>query len=136
MSEKTGVLTGGKEHILFVDDDKPLVDMNTLLLKRLGYQVTAFSSSAAAIDEFVRNPDAFDLVITDQVMPDFRGTDLAKKIRSVRKDLPIILITGFSEAVDAERCKKMGINHLLMKPIVRHELATVIRLLLDKQGKG
>ena len=136
VSKKTGALTGGKEHILFVDDDKPLVDMNTLLLKRLGYRVTAFSSSAAAIDEFVRNPDAFDLVITDQVMPDFRGTDLAKKIRSVRKDVPIILITGFSEAVDAERCKKMGINHLLMKPIVRHELATVIRLLLDKQGKG
>ena len=68
-------------------------------------------------------------------MPDFRGTDLAKKIRSVRKDVPIILITGFSEAVDAERCKKMGINHLLMKPIVRHA-GTVIRLLLDKQGKG
>ncbi len=136
VSEEKGALTGGKEHILFVDDDKPLVDMNTLLLKRLGYQVTAFSSSPAAIDEFVRNPDAFDLVITDQVMPDFRGTDLAKKIRSVRKDIPIILITGFSEAVDADRCKKMGINHLLMKPIVRHELASVIRLLLDKQGKG
>jgi PAS domain S-box-containing protein len=137
VSEKSGSISGGKEHILFVDDDKSLVDMNTLLLKRLGYQVTAFSSSAAAMDEFMRTPDAFDLVITDQVMPELRGTDLAKKIRSIRADIPVVLITGFSEAVDAERVKKMGISHVLMKPIVRQELATVIRGLLDsKQDKG
>ncbi|MGA3174068.1 MAG: PAS domain S-box protein [Syntrophorhabdales bacterium] len=130
--EENRPLLGGKERILFVDDEKPIVEMNTMLLERLGYRVTALSSSAAALDLFMRSPDAFDLVITDQIMPDFTGTDLTKKIRSIRKDIPIILITGFSEVIDWERAKKLGINHILMKPIVRRELADAIRNLLDK----
>ena len=99
---------GGREHILFVDDEAPIVEMNGMLLKRLGYKITAVTSSVEALALFSRTPRAFDLVITDVTMPELTGTELSKKLRSIRSDIPIILVTGFSETVNAERRTKDG----------------------------
>ena len=131
VKEESRPLPRGEERILFVDDEKPIIEMNSALLERLGYHVNAVGNSAEALDLFTAAPDAFDLVITDQSMPDLTGIELAERIRSVRKHIPIIMITGFSETIDAERAKKMGIQQFLMKPVIRRELAEVIRNVLD-----
>ena len=131
VKEESRPLPRGEERILFVDDEKPIIEMNSALLERLGYHVNAVGNSAEALDLFTAAPDAFDLVITDQSMPDLTGIELVERIRSVRKHIPIIMITGFSETIDAERAKKMGIQQFLMKPVIRRELAEVIRNVLD-----
>ena len=115
-----------------MDDELPIVEMNSTMLRRLGYRVTACSNSREALDLFASDPGDFDLVITDQTMPDLTGAELAKRIRGMRKELPIILITGFSEIMDADRARRMGIQRLLMKPVIKHDLAEAIREVMKK----
>jgi len=136
VQEATLPLPGGRERILFVDDETPIAEMNCTILQRLGYEVTALSSSTEAFEVFASHPEAFDLVITDQTMPDLTGAELAKRIRSIRKETPVILVTGFSETMDAERARKIGINQLLMKPIIKQELAEAIRTAMESRGKA
>jgi nitrogen-specific signal transduction histidine kinase len=133
VKEESRPLPRGSERILFVDDEKPIIEMNSALLERLGYHVTAVGNSAKALELFTAAPDAFDLVITDQAMPDLTGIELVERMRSVRKNIPTIMVTGFSETIDSERAKKMGIQQFLMKPLVRRELAEVIRNVLDQR---
>ena len=99
---------GGKEHILFVDDEPAIVEMNSMILKRLGYKVTAATSSVEALALFTHTPQVFDLVITDVTMPELTGAELAKRLRAIRSDIPIILVTGFSETVNAENARRDG----------------------------
>jgi CheY-like chemotaxis protein len=132
VKEESRPLPSGEERILFVDDEKPIIEMNIALLERLGYHVVAEGSSVKAFELFTSAPDAFDLVITDQAMPELTGIELAEKIKSVRSSIPIILITGFSETIDGEHAKKIGIRRFLMKPLIRRELAEVIRNVLDE----
>ncbi len=114
-----------------MDDEKPIIELNSALLKRMGYDVTATASSTEALALCSRAPGDFDIVITDQAMPEMTGIDRGKRIRALRKDIPIILVTGFSETIDAERARKLGVQRLLMKPTLRRELARTIRDVLD-----
>jgi signal transduction histidine kinase/CheY-like chemotaxis protein len=109
-------LRGGTERILFVDDEELQVDFWTRALGRLGYDVVAMPSSADALEAFEADPDAFDLVITDQTMPHLTGESLARRFLELRPALPIILCTGFSKSVTPENVAAMGIRALLMKP--------------------
>ncbi len=126
-------LPTGKERILVVDDEKGAVDAIQLMLERLGYKVTARTSSIEALEAFRNRPDGFDLVITDQTMPNMTGKELAKELMSLRPDIPIILCTGFSEQIDERRAKEMGISAFVMKPIVMRQIAQTIREVLDKK---
>lgn len=123
----SNVSSVGAEHILYIDDEKPITEMGEQMLKRLGYSVTVENSSIEALELFKSNPNHFDLVLTDNIMPDLSGTKLARKLLDIRKDLPIILITGFSENLDAEKIEKIGIRNYIAKPIVTAELANAIR---------
>ncbi len=84
-------------------------------------------------EAFRSNPNAFDLVITDMTMPNMMGKDLAKKLMSIRPDIPIILCTGFSEQIDENKAKEMGISAYVMKPIVMSEIANTILQVLDQR---
>lgn len=126
-------LGGGTEHILLVDDEKMLVDMYEMQLAEAGYRVTAVSDSRAALAVFRSNAAGFDLVITDQTMPDLSGLDLVKEMLSIRPDLPTILFTGFSSKLDSELIKDLGIRALLMKPVDGPTLLNVIRQVLDDE---
>ena len=121
----------GSEKILFVDDEKDAVDAIEPMLQNLGYTVSSRTSSIEALEAFRNNPDAFDLVITDQTMPNMTGKDLAKELMVIRPDIPIILCTGFSEKIDERRAKEMGIRAFVMKPIVMRQIAQTIREVLD-----
>ena len=122
----------GSENILLVDDDATIADMLKSILDKLGYQVMSHSSSLEALASFRREPDRFDLIITDMTMPVMNGVQLAGEIRRVRPKLPVILCTGFSEQIDADKARALGINAFLMKPVIRDQLAATVRRVLDE----
>ena len=122
----------GNERVLLVDDEEDLVDTVREILKRLGYQVTAETSSIEALKRFRNQPDEFDLVITDQTMPKMTGADLAEKLIRIRPDIPIILCTGFSELISKEKAERMGVRGFVMKPVVTKEMAGTVRKVLDR----
>jgi len=121
----------GNERILFVDDEKDLVDMMLEMLERLGYRVVGRTSGIDALEVFRSQSDEFDLVITDQTMPHMTGADLAKELMCIRPDIPIILCTGFSEVITPEDVKALGIREFLMKPITTREIAQAVRRVLN-----
>jgi len=121
---------GQGERILFVDDEEALAEMGRQMLERLGYQVTASASSLEALEIFKARPEEFDLVITDQTMPKLTGTRLAQEAVRIRPGIPIILCTGFSEQVSAEKAQTMGIRRFIMKPLEVREVAEAIRVAL------
>ncbi len=121
----------GKERILFIDDEELLLDMGKNLLKSLGYRVTVRKSSLEALTTFQNSPESFDIVITDQTMPGMTGSDLARRMLQIRPDIPIILCTGFSNIIDEQSAKKMGIREFVLKPIDFASIAKLIQKVLD-----
>jgi len=128
---ETGNKTNGNEHILLIDDEEQIIDIERRILERLGYTVTPITDSEAALEEFKARPDAFDLVITDMTMPKITGDRLAQRLMDINPQIPVILCTGFNEAITEEKALSMGIDKFVMKPIVKDELAHTIRTVLD-----
>jgi CheY-like chemotaxis protein len=122
----------GSERILLVDDEDQIIRMEKQMLKRLGYHVTTRTSSLDALEAFRAVPDNFDLIITDMTMPNMTGVKLSQKLLAIRPDMPIIICSGFSEQIDDERAKAIGIRGFIMKPVVKSELAKKIREVLDE----
>jgi signal transduction histidine kinase/ActR/RegA family two-component response regulator len=124
---ETDAPPAGTERILFVDDEKGITRMADHMLASLGYNATVLTDSLQALEVFSRSPEQFDLVISDQVMPDLTGSDMIARMRAIRPDLPAIICSGFSESLSADDAKAMGIGQFLMKPISRRDLARAIR---------
>ena len=132
-------LPRGTERILFVDDEEPLVDIGRQMLEHLGYRVSTRTSSPEALELFMARPDRFDLVITDQTMPNMTGIQLSEEMTRIRPGLPVLLCTGFSLQLSEEKMKAAGIWRLLMKPLSIGQVAGVIREILDgpaEPGRG
>lgn len=123
-------LQTGTGSILFVDDEEQITELGQTFLNMLGYQVTPCNDPTEALSIFSNDPSRFDLVITDMTMPKMTGTVLTRELLKVREDLPIIMCTGFSEAVDEEAAKQFGIRAFLMKPVSSHEMAQTVRTVL------
>ncbi len=121
----------GPERILFVDDEKELVLIGKEMLEYLGYQVVTKNSSIDALKEFREKPDYFDLVVTDMTMPEMTGDKLAGELLSIRSDIPIILCTGFSEQINDQKARDIGIKAFVMKPFTLSRFAETVRALLD-----
>ena len=102
------------------------------MLETQGYQVTATQTSSDALSLFQQNPHQFDLILTDLTMPKLTGDRLAMEMLKIRADIPIILCTGFSATVDEERAKAIGIRAFVHKPILRHQICTTVRQVLDQ----
>lgn len=127
-----GPIPVGKETILFVDDEETIVHLGKELLTQLGYTVEIYTSSVEALRAFRQDPSRFNLVMTDQTMPGLTGEALSRELLRIRPDLPIILCTGFSHVMSAEKAKGLGIQAYLMKPLAIRDLAPIIRHVLDK----
>jgi PAS domain S-box-containing protein len=123
----------GHGQILLVDDEKMLVEMNKRLLVGLGYVVTPVTSSLEALEIFRAQPGTFDLVLTDQTMPQMDGLKLSREVRHLRPDIPIIICTGFSDRVSKEIVEAAGIDGLLMKPIDLRKLGETVQKVLNKE---
>ena len=125
-------IQGGTEHILLVDDEEDIIEMEKEMLELMGYQVTSRSSSVEALEAFHRNPDNFDIIITDMAMPNMSGDVLAAELIKIRPDIPILLCSGFSEIMSEEKAVSLGIKGFLVKPIVMKDLSQKIREVLKR----
>jgi two-component system, cell cycle sensor histidine kinase and response regulator CckA len=131
-STKADESPGGSERVLFLDDEELLAEWGHAALTRLGYKVISMTDSIGALKTFSADPSQFDLVLTDQTMPDLTGIQLARAILAIRQDIPIIIFTGHSDTITAEEAQAAGIREFLMKPFGKQELAGAIRRVLDK----
>ncbi len=129
---KPSVLKTGTERILLVDDEVAIANLLQQMLERLGYTAFKRTSSEDALEAFKATPNAYDLVVTDMAMPNMTGDQLAVKLKAVRPDIPIVICTGFSERIDENKAKTLGIKGFLMKPILMSELSETVRKALDK----
>jgi len=127
------VPAGHGERILLVDDESTLVMIGTKILQHLGYKVTGFTSAKEALATFVRQPDAFDLVITDLTMPGMTGIDLADALLEVRRDIPILLATGYLEDSIRQQASLLGFRDILVKPLSTQVLAEAVQRILAKK---
>ncbi|HBT86926.1 MAG TPA: hybrid sensor histidine kinase/response regulator [Desulfobacter sp.] len=123
----------GLEHILLVDDEKPVAQIEKQMLNRLGYKVTMHTNSQEALECFRANPEAFDLLLTDVTMPGITGDRLAQEVLTIRPDIPVLLCTGFSENIDKRKAEQIGIKGFLMKPVGKSDMARTVRQILDNR---
>jgi len=129
--EQQQQLCTGKEHIMLIDDEEILLKVTKIGLERLGYKITPFLSSKEALNNFVANSNNYDMVITDQMMPELTGIELAKCILKIKPKMKIVLYSGYSEGVGKTIIKK--ISAFVKKPIKLQKLAQIIRNTFDKK---
>jgi PAS domain S-box-containing protein len=120
-------LTGGTEHILFVDDEEEITLMVKQMLETLGYRITIRNSSVDALKLFSASPREFDMVICDQTMPYLAGNELASELLAIRPDIPVLMMTGYSESFSPDDARRLGIRQYLTKPIAASDLNAAIR---------
>ncbi len=116
----------GRGRVLLVDDEAALAEIGRELLESLGYEAQAETDPRRALSRFQDDPDAFDLIITDQNMAGVTGAELARAVLDIRPDLPVLMLTGFSETLSPEGVRAMGIRELLLKPVLRRDLAAAL----------
>ena len=128
-------LPKGTERILFLDDEDMLAQLGSTILSKQGYQVTTETSSIKALKTFKENSEQFDLVITDQTMPDLCGKDLIKELLTIKPDLPTILCTGYSSKINKAEAKQLGIKAFCLKPLDLSQLVQTARRVLDERQR-
>ncbi|HEC44619.1 MAG TPA: response regulator [Bacteroides sp.] len=127
--------TKGNERILFVDDEKEITYMGKRMLESLGYSVEIRSDADAALRELKNDPMKYDLLVTDQAMPQMLGTDLVEAARKIRPDLKVIIITGYEDSIPANTDSELGVSEIILKPLILSDFSKLIREVLDKKEK-
>ncbi len=125
---------GQGQHILFVDDETPIIEVAKVMLPRLGYRVTACNTPRAALDLLRENPADFDLLMTDYSMPDMNGIDLIRAAGQFRADLPAVLLTGYGRPLDSTAAVGLNIREVINKPFTMEILASAIHGALTPKG--
>ena len=136
-SAKLNITTpmGSNQKILVIDDEPFFLEVVRELLTGLEYAVTAEQSSQSALQRIHQDPTAFDLIITDQTMPEMTGVQLVSEIRHLNQQVPIILCTGFSEDINERTAQHYGISKFLQKPITRQQLAEAVHSIISPNIK-
>ncbi|MGH8729721.1 MAG: ATP-binding protein [Burkholderiales bacterium] len=133
-SAQAEVAPGRGETVMLVDDEQALVALGEEMLAELGYEPVGFQDSVAALAAFQTNPQRFDAVLTDETMPGMTGTELAREIRKLRPDIPVLLMSGYRGRALAARAATSGINDLLKKPLQSHDIAASLARALQSSG--
>ncbi len=121
---------GEGQRVLVVDDEEAITQMIEISLRHLGYEVDAYNSSVRALEAFENAPDLYDCMVSDQTMPTLTGAALAERLLAIRPDLPILLCSGFSETITAEKARDLGIREYIMKPMTSRVLAEAVHRIL------
>jgi PAS domain S-box-containing protein len=126
-------LPRGRERILVVDDEPELAKALKSMLEHLGYRVASRTNGIEALEAFRHQSgeERFDLVVTDLTMPHLTGMELAREVLELQPTLPVLLCTGFSEGMDSEKARNLGIRGYFLKPFILKELAGIVRAALD-----
>jgi CheY-like chemotaxis protein len=117
---------GQGELVLYIDDDEALVLLVVRMLRNLGYEVTGYTDSARALEEFRSHPEDFDAVVTDLAMPRMSGFELTREVLAIRPDVPVIMTTGYLRAEDQEAARQLGVRELILKPDTVEELGRAL----------
>ncbi len=126
----TGGSVDGNERIMVVDDETSIRELVSQVLSNAGYEVSVFENGHEALAEFERGPKRYDLVITDMTMPKMTGDRLARAVKEINPEIPVLLCTGFSETMSEEKACSKGINKILNKPFLMNDLLKTVRELL------
>ncbi|HKC44668.1 MAG TPA: PAS domain S-box protein, partial [Burkholderiales bacterium] len=129
-AEAAAMPRGDGQRVLIVDDEEPLTGLAARTLEELGYVPTEFTSSTAALAAFRAEPERFDAVITDERMPGMTGSALIRELRGIRRDIPILLVSGYVGGAVASGAREAGANEVMKKPLSAHELATSLARVL------
>ena len=124
----------GTEHIMVVDDELPIIQLEKDLLENLGYQVTTKISSEDALQTLL-SQQQIALLITDMTMPNMSGEKLAQKVLEKNPEFPIIMCSGFSEQIDEKKAIEMGIKAFIRKPFTQAKMAQTVRKVLDQSSQ-
>ena len=122
--------------VLLVDDEEMVAQVLARGLRRLGYRVVIHLDSRAALADFAQTPQLFDMVITDQIMPQMSGVRLAQKLHEVRPDIPVALCTGFRDSFNEQQAREAGVADFILKPTSHRALAAVIDRHVIKRMEG
>jgi len=134
VENKTGFesIPTGTEKVLVVDDEERSVSIMKVVLERLGYNVTAMTSSLKALELFKEDPHRYDLLLTDLIMPQLDGDTLVSEIIEIRPDMPIIITSGFTDTIVNDNFKQISNKAFIPKPFQPQELAKTVRQVLDR----
>jgi CheY-like chemotaxis protein len=130
INENKNEIVEGKGRILFVDDQPMVIETGTLLLESIGYEVTNCTDPLKAVELLHRNPQAFDIIITDYNMPNLNGDALIEKLRVISPGLPAVLCTGDLDSLNL--LSQSAINEVIMKPYSLAEISQTIKRMLQK----
>ena len=131
-NEKAEAFPTGDEKILLIDDEESILKLAKRRLEIQGYQVEAKNNPVEALELFRSKPDRFDLIITDMTMPKMTGDILAKELLNIRSEMPIILCSGYSDRIDAEKAAAFGIRQYIEKPLNMSDFMVSVRKVLDE----
>jgi CheY-like chemotaxis protein len=123
----------GNEQILFVDDEKEITYMGKRMLESLGYTVNIKTDGKDALKEIKSDPERYDLLVTDQAMPNMLGTELIEAARKYRPDLKVIIITGYRDSIPEKTVCRLGVSDIIIKPLILSEFSNLIREVLDQK---
>ena len=129
----TLTLDGG-HHIFYLDDDEALVELVTRLLERSGYLVSSYINQREALAELRADPASFDLVVTDYNMPGMSGLDVAREVKAIRADLPVVVASGFIDEALQSQAAAAGVQEVIFKATAVEELSIVIARLAQTFG--
>ena len=134
VENKTGFesIPTGTEKVLVVDDEERSVSIMKVVLERLGYNVTAMTSSLKALELFKEDPHRYDLLLTDLIMPQLAGDKLVSEIIEIRPDMPVIITSGFTDTIVNDNFKQISNKAFIPKPFQPQELAKTVRQVLDR----
>jgi PAS domain S-box-containing protein len=135
MEETRAPARGENQHVLYIDDEEPLVFLVTRVLERNGYRCTGTTEARQALELVRRHPDHFDLVLSDMNMPGMSGIDVAREILSLRPDLPVVITTGYIRASDVAAARAAGVRDLILKPDTIEELPLIVSRYLDQSAR-
>ena len=129
------IVRGAGETILIVDDEEALVRLGEEMVAGLGYEPVGFASSTAALEAFRANPERFHAVLSDETMPELTGCELAKAVRALRPEMPVVLMSGFVSPALAARARDLGVAEVLSKPLVERDIARGLDTALHRAAK-
>jgi CheY-like chemotaxis protein len=123
---EAGVSHGDGQRILLVDDEVALVHLGEEMLAALGYDPAGYTSSVEALAAFAAEPQGFDAVLSDETMPQLSGSQMALRIREIRPDIPIVLMSGYVGPQIAALARQARVDDLLPKPLVSRDIAKAL----------
>lgn len=126
----------GSESILLVDDEPAITKVGKRMLEEAGYEVSTANNPCDAFDLFKKNPENFDLVMTDMTMPGMNGDKLTEKILEIRPDIPVVLCSGYQNKHVMNAEMKPLWHAFVQKPIKQEIFINTIRKVLDENTKG